>query len=60
MAVMLYPPAVRERIGGREAAFQVGTMLVASAATMLTPIEIAAPSISPSTDTPRRRQTDCA
>ena len=27
-------------------------MLVASAATMLTPIEIAAPSISPSTDTP--------
>ena len=37
MAVMSNLPLVSDRMGGRDAAFHVGTMLVASAATMLTP-----------------------
>ena len=39
-------------MGGRDAAVQVGTMLVASAATMLTPTAIPLPTRSPLTATP--------
>ena len=47
MAVMISLPLSEDRIGGRDAAFQVGTMLVTAAATMLTPTAIAAPRPSP-------------
>ncbi|MDT5300753.1 MAG: hypothetical protein QOG79_3995, partial [Mycobacterium sp.] len=39
-------------MGGRDAAFHVGTMLVVSAAAMLTPTAMPEPASTPDSDTP--------